>query len=82
MSPTPPENVHYLPPGVVSVESDHKTRTVDIYRIFDTHSGKEIFHFEWDPRPYLGDLVAPALSPSGHKLAVMRSGYLEVFELP
>lgn len=66
----------------LSAASDHKTRNVDIYRIFDTLSGTEVAHFQWDPRPYFGTTVAPALSPSGHRLAVIRSGYLEVFDLP
>ena len=66
----------------LSVANDHKTRNVDIYRLFDTLSGAEICHFQWDPRPYFGTTVAPALSPSGHRLAVIRSGYLEVLELP
>lgn len=66
----------------LSVASDHKTRTVDIYRVFDTSSGTEIAHLQWDPRPYLDDIPAPAVSPSGHRLAVIRSGYLEVFDLP
>jgi hypothetical protein len=57
------------------------TSHVDIYRIFDTHSGNELFHFEWDPRPYISTLVAPAISPNGHRLAVIRRGYLEIFEL-
>jgi hypothetical protein len=66
----------------LSVSDDHRTRDVDIYRIFDTHSGRELFHFEWDPRPYLGTVEAPAISPSGHRLAVIHIGYLEIVELP
>jgi hypothetical protein len=66
----------------LSVSDEHRTRDVDIYRIFDTHSGKELFHFEWDPRPHISTLVAPVISPSGNRLAVIRSGYLEIFELP
>jgi hypothetical protein len=58
------------------------TSHLDIYRIFDTHSGEELFHFQWDPWPYISTLVAPAISPSGHRLAVIHSGYLEIFELP
>ena len=66
----------------LSVSNEHRTRDVDIYRIFDTRSGNELFHFEWDPRPYISNLVAPAISPSGHRLAVIHRGYLEIFELP
>ena len=36
---------------------------------------------EWDPRPYEGDLTDPALSPDGYKLAVIRKGRLEVFDI-
>lgn len=70
--------------GSKLIEGDYpKTVShVDIYRIFDTHSGNELFHFEWDPRPYISTLIAPVLSPSGHRLAVIHSGYLEIFELP
>ncbi len=57
------------------------TSHLDIYRIFDTHSGDELFHFEWNPRPYISTLIAPAISPSGRRLAVIHSGYLEIFEL-
>lgn len=37
----------------LSVSDEHRIRDVDIYRIFDTHSGEALFHFEWDPRPYI-----------------------------
>lgn len=66
----------------LSASNEYKTRDTDIYRIFDTHTGKELYHFEWDPRPYISTHIAPAISPNGHSLAVIRSGYLEVFELP
>jgi len=76
------QNAYKVWGSKLSVSNDHRTRDVDIYRIFDTHSGEELFHFEWDPRPYISTLGAPAISPSGHRLAVIRSGYLEIFNLP
>jgi hypothetical protein len=47
-------------------------------RVIDISSGKEVYKLEWDPRPYL---TKPALSPSGHRLARVRAGILEVFRL-
>jgi hypothetical protein len=76
------QNAYHVWGSKLSVSNEHRTRDVDIYRVFQSQSGKEIFHFEWDPRPYINTLVAPAISPSGHRLAVIHSGYLEVFELP
>jgi hypothetical protein len=76
------QNAYKVWGSKLSVSDDHRIRTVDIYRIFDTHSGEELFHFEWDPRPYISTLVTPAISPSGNRLAVIRRGYLEIFELP
>jgi hypothetical protein len=51
-------------------------------RVFDTDSGRELFDLEWDPRPYTGGLVAPALSPNGHHIGIVRHGSLEVFNVP
>jgi hypothetical protein len=48
-------------------------------RVFDVASGKQLTKFQWDPRPYV---VTPALSPDGHRLAAIRQGILEVYELP
>lgn len=76
------QNAYKVWGSKLSVSDEHRIRDVDIYRIFDTHSGKELFHFEWDPRPYISTLGAPAISPTGNRLAVIRSGYLEIFELP
>jgi hypothetical protein len=47
-------------------------------RVIDMLSGKEVSRLEWDPRPYL---IKPALSPSGHRLARVRAGILEVFQV-
>ena len=50
-------------------------------RVFDTDSGKQLFEMSWDPRP--SQIVpSPALSPDGHKLALIRHSELEVFDLP
>ncbi len=50
-------------------------------RIFETDSGKQLFELHWDPRPSR-ILPSPALSPDGHKLALIRHSELEVFEIP
>jgi hypothetical protein len=51
-------------------------------RVLSTNSGKSLFELHWDPRPYIGYLSAPALSPNGRRLAVIRNGFLEIFEVP
>jgi len=76
------QNAYKVWGSKLSVSDQYRTRDVDIYRIFDTYSGKELFHFEWDPRPYINTLGAPAISPSGSRLAVIHSGYLEILGLP
>jgi hypothetical protein len=45
-------------------------------------SGKVVFDLHGSPRPYVVSLTVPALSPDGHKLAIIRHGFLEVFEVP
>jgi len=47
-----------------------------------TGSGASLFDLRWDPRPYVGIPITPALSPDGRKLAVVRQGHLEIFEIP
>jgi hypothetical protein len=47
-----------------------------------TDSGKKLLELQWDPRPYAGILTPPALSPDGRKLAVIRHGILEIFQIP
>jgi hypothetical protein len=47
--------------------------------VMDTATGKSLFRLRWDPRPYVGDLSRPALSPDGHRVALIRHGFLEVF---
>lgn len=53
--------------------------SIESVRVLDTESGKLIFQLKWDPRPY-GEAV-PALSPNAHRIAIVRSGYLEVYEI-
>jgi hypothetical protein len=45
-------------------------------------SGKSLFELHWDPRPHVGVISVPALSPDGRRLAAIRHGFLEVFEIP
>jgi len=47
-------------------------------RVIDMLSGNEVSRLEWDPRPHL---IKPALSPSGHRVARVRAGILEVFQV-
>jgi hypothetical protein len=49
--------------------------------VLETDSGHLLFKLEWDPRPYGGGLTDPALSPNGQRLAIIRNGSLEVFEI-
>lgn len=51
-------------------------------RVFETGSGRELFDVKWDPRPYSGEVAAPALPPSGHRIGIVRHGFLKVFNLP
>jgi hypothetical protein len=54
-----------------------------VLRVFETMSGKEIFHMEEVPsenETTLGHYVA--ISPSGTRLAVIRSGVLRIYDLP
>jgi hypothetical protein len=53
--------------------------SIESVKVLETESGKLLFQLKWDPRPY-GDLV-PALSPNAHRIAIVRGGYLEVFEI-
>ncbi len=49
--------------------------------VLATDSGKPRLRLSWDPRPYVGNFSRPALSPDGHRLAVIRHGFLEVFDV-
>ncbi len=48
--------------------------------IISVDTGKVVLEERWDPRPYVGLLAAPALSPDGRKLAIIRKGILEVYD--
>ncbi len=50
--------------------------------IMSSDSGKQLLALRWDPRPYRAPSAVPALSPDGHKLAVIRHGFLNIFEIP
>ena len=45
----------------------------------DNQTGKTLFSMHYNPK---GHLVGPALSPNGTRLAIVRAGVLEVYELP
>ena len=51
-------------------------------KVLSADSGTSLLELRWDPRPYIGYLSVPALSPNGRRLAVIRRGFLEVFEVP
>jgi hypothetical protein len=55
--------------------------SIQSVRVIDTESGKLVFQLKWDPRPYGYPLVIPALSPSANEIAIVRAGYLEVYEI-
>jgi len=50
--------------------------------VISTESGSPLLQLHWDPRPYVGPLSSPALSPDGHKLAILHGGFLEVYSVP
>lgn len=54
---------------------------VESVSVMSSDSGKELLALRWDPRPYRAPSAVPALSPDGRKLAVIRHGILEVFEI-
>ncbi len=64
--------------NIFSIERPFNLERVNV---IDAASGKSHFKLWWDPRPYVGDLSRPALSPDGHRVAIIRHGFLEVFEV-
>jgi len=61
---------------------NHRPFDRERIRLLETASGRLVFEIQDDPRPYLNQLTLPALSPDGHRLAVIRSGFLEVYDIP
>jgi len=51
-------------------------------KVLSADSGNSLFELRWDPRPYIGVPTTPVLSPNGQRLAVLRHGILEIFEVP
>ena len=47
--------------------------------VYDDRSRKTLISLHYDPKNHV---IGPALSPNGTKLAVVREGTLEIFELP
>ncbi len=47
--------------------------------VFEVGSGKQVFALEWRPGRHPSDV---ALSPDGLRLALIRGGFLEVYDLP
>ena len=51
--------------------------------VYEKRSGAERFTLEWDPRKVATSLTTmPALSTTRHRVALMRRGVLEVFDVP
>jgi hypothetical protein len=51
--------------------------------VYEKRTGAERFTLHWDPRKLGGSLTTlPALSPTGHEVALIRRGVLEVFDVP
>lgn len=55
---------------------------VETVKVMSTETGKNLLELRRDPRPYVGLLAKPALSPDGRELALIRHGFLEVFSVP
>jgi len=50
-------------------------------RVLDLETGRPLLTLQWDPRPYIPQLTLPAISPNGHRLAAIRRGFLEVYDV-
>jgi len=54
-----------------------------IVRVYGKHTGQELLSLQWDPRHDWGGVTRkPAISPTGHRVALLRRGVLEIFEVP
>jgi hypothetical protein len=52
-------------------------------QVFDTDSGRRVFNLEWNPEPFVRTgAISPALSPAGRRLALVRKGVLQVYDIP
>jgi len=47
--------------------------------VYDQLTSKEMFRLHWDPRP--GMPFTPAISPTGHRIAIIVDGTLEVLDI-
>lgn len=63
----------------VDIDSSRLPNSARI-RVLDTSSGKQLFILRWDPRP--SSVRRPAISPDGHRIALIQHSTLEVFEIP
>jgi hypothetical protein len=68
--------------AIVDFGDESGAYTQSRVRVFDLASGRQFFELKWNPWPYRGWDIDPALSPSGHRLALVRKGELLVYELP
>lgn len=66
---------------MVNILDIDQGRPQNLWRItvIEAKSGKILLSLHWNPKTHL---VSPALSPSGNKLAVVRKGVLEVYDVP
>jgi hypothetical protein len=66
---------------IVNILDIDQSRPENLWRIAVTEarSGKVLLSLHWNPKTHL---VSPALSPSGTRLAVVRKGALEVYDVP
>jgi hypothetical protein len=68
----------YNLPGIEESGPNHFQRV----RVMDTQSGNEVGNVQWDLQSdAVGSAVTPRLSPSGHLLARVRDGFLEVLPI-
>jgi hypothetical protein len=57
-----------------------RPRNLKRVRLFDVPSGKTLFERRWAPHRLDDDM--PALSPDGRRVALVKQGILEVYEIP
>jgi len=59
-----------------------RPRNLKRIRVFDVASRKTLFENHWNPNRYEDSDDLPSLSPDGHRVALVRDGVLEVYEIP